>query len=392
MTNFNWAAAAVLTLFTAVSFHPMRADPPASPALYEEDVLASSPIRLEQLQQMQAYIASLPENRPQGSSPEGGTGGSVSAGLRRDKPPAVGSKTVNTGGGSIGDMRQAFRDALGYPPPGFLAKGSARFVKVGEDGVANYFRCYVRVTPQMDTYGLYIVPKKAVRPAPLVIAMHGGGGFPELATFQGGSNYHDLVRGAVSEGYVVFAPLAVMYPYRDRDHGTPIPEDVREQLDGKLKLHGLRLMGVEVAKISRALDVLLARPEIDPGRVAMIGLSYGGFYTLYTAALDDRIGVAVASCSFRDRGPSDPAVAKRIEETAILHSRELVELISPRPLQVQDGIKDEIFPIEDVRRAVAASRAFYPGPLAARFDFEEFDGPHEFCGRVAWPFLRKYLK
>ena len=341
---------------------------PAWPALYEEDVLASSAIRIEQLRQMRAYVAAL-AGKP---SP----------------PPAEALKP----GRSAEDLRRHFRELLGLPAPGFLDRGTARFVKVGEDGVANYFRCYIRVTPEMETYGLYLVPKKAASPAPLVVALHGGGGFPELATFQGGSNYHDLVRGAASAGYIVFAPLMVMYPYRDRDHGTPIPEDVREELDGKLRTHGLRLMGVEVQKIDRALDVLLARPEIDPRRVAMIGLSYGGFYTLYAAALDDRIRVAVASCSFRDRGPADPEVAKKIQETAILSSRELVELISPRPLQVQNGAKDAIFPIDDVRRAVAQSRPFYPGALAADFNFEEFDGPHEFRGSVAWPFLRKYLK
>jgi len=42
-----------------------------------------------------------------------------------------------------------------------------------------------------------------------------------MATFHGGTNYHDQVRGAVAEGYVVFAPLTVMYPFRDRDHDTP---------------------------------------------------------------------------------------------------------------------------------------------------------------------------
>jgi len=186
-------------------------------------------------------------------------------------------------------------------------------------------------------------------------------------------------------------PLTVMYPYRDRDHGTPIPENVREELDAGLLRHGLRLMGVEVAKITRALDVLLERPEIDRNRVAMIGLSYGGFYTLYAAALDGRITAAVASCSFCDRGPADPAAHEQLHETRILRGHELVRLISPRALQVQNGRTDSIFPIDDVRRAVALSRGHYAAALAERFDVKEFDGPHEFRGELAWPFLRKFL-
>jgi len=38
-------------------------------------------------------------------------------------------------------------------------------------------------------------------------------------------------------------------------------------------------MGMETMKITRALDRILERPEVNPARVAMIGLSYGGYYT-----------------------------------------------------------------------------------------------------------------
>jgi dienelactone hydrolase len=325
----------------------------AAEPLYEEDLLASSPIRVEQWKQMQAYAADLPPAAP---------------------------------------VRQTgFRAILGYPPPGFVAKPAGRFEKVGEDAQAVYYRCYIRVTPRMDTYGLYIVPKKAGRRAPLVIAKHGGGGFPEMATFHGGANYHDMVRGAVAQGYVVFAPLTVMYPFRDRDHGTPIPAEVRAELDDALRRKGTSLMGVETYKISRALDVVLERPEVDPARVAMIGLSYGGFYTLYTAALEPRIKVAVASCSFRYDGQTGAArTEKPAGRPTDLSSAELVRLISPRPLQVQNGIRDKGLPIDDVRKAVEASRPWYAGH-ADRFDFEAFDGVHEFRGGVAWPFLRKHL-
>jgi predicted peptidase len=64
---------------------------------------------------------------------------------------------------------------------------------------------------------------------------------------------------------------------------------------------GTSLMGIETMRISRSPDVLIRRPEVDPQRVGMIGLSYGGFFTLYTMALDPRIQAGVASCSIRDR-------------------------------------------------------------------------------------------
>ena len=338
----------------------------AQVAMYEEDLLASAPIRVDQWKQMQAYADALPK---------------TTAPLQ--KPPASDRDTLS----------RNFRESIGYPAPGFLATPTGHFDKVAEDSVATYYRCFIRVTPEMETYGLYIVPKNGKLPAPLVISQHGGGGTPEMATFHGGTNYHDLVRGAVAEGYVVFAPLTVMYPYRDRDHDTPIPSDVRGILDDELRARGTTLMGLEAYKISRALDAVLKRPEVDPNRVAMIGLSYGGFYALYTTALDPRIKVAIASCSFRDKDLTGAARTDRPGgRPNDLSSAELVRLISPRPLQVQDGINDKGFPIDDVRRAVEKSRVYYPDAHAADFDFQAFEGAHEFRGDVAWPFLRKYLK
>jgi len=139
--------------------------------------------------------------------------------------------------------------------------------------------------------------------------------------------------------------------------------------------------------------VILKRPEVDATRVAMIGLSYGGFYTLYTTALDKRIKVAIASCSFRDKEPTGAARTERpAGRPNDLSSAELVKLIAPRPLQVQNGINDKGYPIDDVRRAVEKSRVYYTGAHAGDFDFQAFEGVHEFRGDVAWPFLRKYLK
>lgn len=334
--------------------------------LYEEDPFASAPIRVEQWKQMQAYIASLPQ------------------------------KTLVQSTGAASDKKalaRIFRESLGYPPPGFGKAPTGHFDKVGEDSTATYYRCFIRVTPEMETYGLYIVPKNVKLPAPLVISQHGGGGTPEMATFHGGTNYHDQVRGAVAEGYVVFAPLTIMYPFSDRNRGTEIPSDVRGLLDDELRARGTTLMGVEAYKISRALDVVLKRPEIDPKRVAMIGLSYGGYYTLYTTALEPRIKVAVASCSFRDREPTGAARTERpAGRPNDLSSAELVRLIAPRPLEVQNGINDKSLPIDDVRRAVEKSRVYYTGSHASDFDFEAFEGVHEFRGDVAWTFLRKYLK
>jgi dienelactone hydrolase len=206
-----------------------------------------------------------------------------------------------------------------------------------------------------------------------------------MALFKGGSNYHDQIRGAVREGYIVWAPLFVMYPYRDRDTGTPIPAEVRADLDLKLRNAGTSLMALESMKVIRSLDAVLARPEVDPSRVAMIGLSFGGYYSLYIAALDPRIHVVVASGCFREA----PLVRESIMagRPVDLTSPQQVALIAPRPWQIQTGVKDPAAPIESVRRTLAEARVYHP-----TLDYQEFDGGHEWRGDIAWTFLRQHLR
>lgn len=298
---------------------------------------------------------------------------------------------------SIEPLRQLLRGRIGYPAPGFTGHtGEPRLEKSGEDAVATYYRIWIPVAPELETYGLYLVPKNVKLPAPLVISQHGGGGFPEMATYKGGANYKDQVRGAVAEGYLVFAPLQIQYPFGDRNNGTPIPADVRARLDEKLRAKGTSLAAIEMMKLTRALDALLKRKEVDPSRVAMIGLSYGGFYTLYAAALDPRIRVAVASCSFKDYPEPGTEFEKQMRKTDgrlfDMAGPDLVKLICPRPLQVQSGIHDKLLPIEEARRGTARVADYY-GKLGldAQFEFQAFDGGHEFRGDIAWQFLRKHL-
>ncbi len=282
-------------------------------------------------------------------------------------------------------LRQQFRTKIGFPPPGFTDKPAMRCEAMGEDSIATYSRCWVTVAAGLETYGLYLVPKNRRGATPLVVSLHGGGGFPEMALFKGGTNYHDQIRGAVQEGYIVWAPLFVMHPFRDRDTSTPIPAEVRADLDLKLRNAGTSLMAVESMKVIRSLDAVLERPEVDATRVAMIGLSYGGYYALYIAALDPRVKAVVASGCFRE--------APLVRETVMggrpidLTSPQQVALIAPRPLQIQTGVKDAAAPIESVRRTLAEARVHHP-----TLDYQEFDGGHEWRGDIAWTFLRQHLR
>ena len=145
--------------------------------------------------------------------------------------------------------------------------------------------------------------------------------------------------------------------------------------------------------------MLVKRPEIDPKRIAMVGLSYGGYYALVTPALDQRIKVSVSSCyygvqEFRYEGDelSVPSDFRFMDRFSLLRDSEIVALICPRALLIQAGKNDDA-PHRDMGIRIAPQSAVYYEKLGKSdaFKFLVFDGGHEFEDRSAWDFVHRFL-
>lgn len=354
---------------------PLQAQEKPPMKYYEQEVKASDSIRAEQVQELDSYIVGLK-----------GDPARLHALFTPDysSPKAYEASTKR--------LRQAFADSIGYPPPGKPDAEAPTFMPMGEDALATYYRARISVLPGVHTDGIYIVPKGLKGRAPLVIAMHGGGGSPDVALFHGGANYRDMVRGGVKRGYVVFAPTHLF-------SAPGAPGDIRNRIDERMRLVGTSLTAVEIAKITRSLDVLLKRPEVDPKRVAMVGLSYGGYYTLVVPALEPRIKVAVSSCYFgvqEGRYAKDersvPSDFKFKDRFTLLRDSEIVALICPRPLEIQAGSTDDADHREPGKLLAPQAAAYYQGlHRADAFRFLVFEGGHEFHDESAWEWVAKYL-
>ena len=67
-------------------------------------------------------------------------------------------------------------------------------------------------------------------------------------------------------------------------------------------------------------------------------------------------------------------------------------LIAPRPLFVESGEKDNIFPIAASKASFERVKKVYEVfDAAALTEQETFDGPHSFWGKRGLPFLAKHL-
>jgi len=349
--------------------------PTTQPQYYEEDVAASNPLRVQQAKELDAYILAMKRDdsrlhalfHPDYASPEA---------FEKSAEP----------------FRKAFCDSIGYPPPGDVPKDAPTFDKIGEDEIGTYYRASIPILPEVHAEGIYIVPKGLMGKAPLIIAMHGGGGSPELALFHGGHNYHDMVRGGVKRGYIVFAPQHLF-------SSPGLPKDIRNKTDQRMRLIGTSLTAVEIAKITRSLDVILTRPEVDPSRVGMVGLSYGGYYALVTPAIDVRIKVSVSACYYgvqegrygRDE-LSVPSDFQFTDRFTLFRDTDLVALICPRALEIQAGSKDDEDHRESGKLLAPLSEAYYANlGLPGRFHYVILEGGHQFYDDSGWEFVKKHL-
>jgi dienelactone hydrolase len=134
-------------------------------------------------------------------------------------------------------------------------------------------------------------PEKVAGKAPGIVLIHGGGGtaFPEWAALW------------AKRGYVAIAmDLAGKGP-----DGQPLPDGGPDQTDAeKFPVEAAPLEELwsyhAVAAAIRAGSVLECLPEVDAERLAVTGISWGGYLTCIVAGLDDRFKAAVPvyGCGF----------------------------------------------------------------------------------------------
>ena len=132
---------------------------------------------------------------------------------------------------------------------------------------------------------------------------------------------------------------------------------------------GTSLVRYEVWDGIRAVDYLLTRDDVDPGRLAITGTSGGGFQATWIAALDPRIAVVLPSCFptalpmrmanriFEDPDSDPEQDPPGLVSEGIDHAG-LLLLAYPRPLHVSAAVLD-FFPIEGTRRTLREIAAFY---------------------------------
>lgn len=280
------------------------------------------------------------------------------------------------------EYREKYLSMIGSPEyPQNAPVGEMKYV--GEDDFCKIYRVSIEVIDGFFFYGMLMLPHGSHR-APLVIAQHGGGGTPEKCSdMWGENNYGFFVKRALERGFVVFAPQILVWTFEVPDeNGKPpmgVPYGHRRDYDRALKRLGLSLTGLEVFCIRRSIDYLSTLDCVDTERIGMMGLSYGGYFTLHTMAADTRIKAGYAAGFFNDRRFECFFDWGYQNSANTFQDAEVAGLCAPRRLIVDVGKEDVVFGYKTSIGEADRAREYYRAAAAEeRFTFNLWEGGHRF--------------
>jgi hypothetical protein len=262
--------------------------------------------------------------------------------------------------------------------------------------------------PGVYVLGYLLTPSAAQAPCRSMICIPGHGrGVDDIvgvdSSGAGRTNkagyQHDFAIQAVEHGMAAVAIEPMGFGCR-RDPVTKargLGASACQPSAGAALLLGETMIGWRVWDVMRTVDWIETRKDLDARRVGLMGISGGGTCTTFAAALEPRIKAALISGYLNTFRDSILSLSHCIDNyvPGILNWAEMYDvaaLIAPRPLFVESGERDNIFPIAASRASFEKVKRVYEllgaGDLVEQ---EVFDGEHSFWGKRGLPFLARRL-
>lgn len=287
-----------------------------------------------------------------------------------------------------GKYREDLKKMLGWPLVGHETKGlpevTCEKIHDDEEGFSVY-RMSFEILEGVKLYGLLF--KAGEEKKPLVLVQHGGGGSPEFiaAAYRDNGhtndqkypctgNYNDMLQRVLKHGVHAFAPQLLLWNQEDYNIDYN-----RQEVDARLKRVGSSITAVEIYGLSRILDYFETKDYVS--EFGMVGLSYGGFYTLFTTALDTRIKSAVSCAFFNSRdyvGWPDWVWQNSSEK---FDDADVACLVYPRRICLEVADNDHLFNYKHGEESFEKlkSRAKSKNIDTDWVSLVVFEGVHEFC-------------
>ncbi len=222
----------------------------------------------------------------------------------------------------------------------------------------------------LDLNGMEQVPAYLVRPAkgeekfPVIVFNHAHGGRYDLGKDEillkqnalGGKSWAEVL---TSSGFAVFSIDCWNFGDRSGRDETALFKE--------LIWKGMVLWGLMVYDTIKAIDYLETRPDIDTGKLGMMGISMGSTMSWWVSALDTRVCACVDICCLTDfeslieTGKLNghgiyyyvPGLLEHFDTAAIN------ALIAPRPHLALEGEYDTLTPAKGLDRIDSILKKVY---------------------------------
>lgn len=295
------------------------------------------------------------------------------------------------------DLSAGFIESMG----GFPEKAADLEPKLLEEKeFPEYIRQRVEFTvySNMRTPAYVLIPKSSETRHRAVVACHGHGyGSKEIVglTMEGAEQEGDpgyqknFAVELVKRGYLVIVPELLgfgdMKLKRDEKSYSSC-----DPISTYLLMMGQTMAGHRVYQVLRSIDYLQQRQDVDGNRIGCMGISGGGLVCAFASAIDERIKAAVVSGftnTFKDSVMSIRHCVDNYIPSLVRYAEmpDIIGMIAPRPLLVESGTKDPIFPIEATLKAYTKLEQIY-ALLGAedRLDKDIFPADHQIWGNKAY--------
>ena len=289
-----------------------------------------------------------------------------------------------------------------------LAGHRPRAEKRSAEDMGDYIRetWHLWVEPTVPLPFYLLRPLEIDEPVPLVVIPHGhnhphiyvGIAKTDKEAAEIAEGERDIGVQAVREGYLVLAPTTRAFgeTRTEADRAENKIHSCQLQLRHGL-LAGRTPIGERVWDMGCLIDWACAELPVDPERIAMTGNSGGGTITVFAAACDTRISLAMPGSYFCTFTGSIGSIyhCDCNYVPGILRLGEMCDvagLIAPRPFNAITGRTDPIFPIDQVKIAYQKLRHVYAvAGVAASCRLYIGEGGHRYYKDGVWPFVREFF-
>lgn len=219
---------------------------------------------------------------------------------------------------------------------------------------------------------------------------NGEGPFPVILNPHGHFRYKKVEPTVQARGISLalegFAALVVDSPGVSWDKNVQNERiGIGEHNDWFLNI-GISIQGVYAWDLTRGLDYLETRPDMDCKRVGITGASGGGTAAMYAFAIDERISCAVPVCyaTSLETNPHNGCLCNHVPGVMANGDRsDILAIRAPAPVMLIGATIDAEYPPEGHHKTYEKLRAIYKSKKAeSNVRLELVEGEHDYNRRM----------